>query len=82
VNEFTAVVEKMNLHLDDGDGDDDDQERDDDDDDGQTDQAVEIARLIKQYITIDQRTRGMTLEKEPASGPASRVASRQANFSD
>ena len=28
------------------------------------------------------RTRGMTLEKEPASGPASRVASRQANFSD
>ena len=28
------------------------------------------------------RTRGMTLEKEPTSGPASRVASRQANFSD
>ena len=36
VNEFTAVVEKMNLHLDNGDCDDDDQERDDDDDDGQT----------------------------------------------
>ena len=36
MNEFTAVVEKMNFHLDDGDGDDDDQERDDDDDDGQT----------------------------------------------
>ena len=33
VNEFKAVVEKMNLHLDDGDGYDDDQERDDD---GQT----------------------------------------------
>merc|ERR1712088_727205 len=40
----------------------------------QTDQAVEIARLIKQYITIDQRTRGMNVGKEP--GQESRSGSR------
>merc|ERR1719438_352868 len=37
----------------------------------QTDQAVEIARLIKQYITIDQRSRGLA-----ADPGASRSASR------
>merc|ERR1712183_992359 len=40
----------------------------------QTDQAVEIARLIKQYITIDQRARGMNTEKDP--GLESRSGSR------
>jgi len=45
----------------------------------QTDQAVEIARLIKQYITIDQRTRGMTSEKEQP-GPESRSGSRMDKF--
>jgi len=44
----------------------------------QTDQAVEIARLIKQYITIDQRTRGMNVEKEP--GQESRSGSRMEKF--
>jgi len=44
----------------------------------QTDQAVEIARLIKQYITIDQRTRGMNIEKEP--GQESRSGSRMDKF--
>jgi len=40
----------------------------------QTDQAVEIARLIKQYITIDQRSRGLNVEKDP--GQESRAGSR------
>jgi myosin-15 len=40
----------------------------------QTDQAVEIARLIKQYITIDQKTRGMTMDS--SSIPISRSMSR------
>jgi len=40
----------------------------------QTDQAVEIARLIKQYITIDQRSRGLNVEKDP--GQESRSGSR------
>merc|ERR1719403_706208 len=40
----------------------------------QTDQAVEIARLIKQYITIDQRSRGLTVE--PGAQQQSRSGSR------
>merc|ERR1712048_1371151 len=40
----------------------------------QTDQANEIARLIRQYITIDQRARGMNTEKDP--GLESRSGSR------
>ncbi|XP_023322053.1 uncharacterized protein LOC111696626 [Eurytemora carolleeae] len=44
----------------------------------QTDhQAVEIARLIKQYITIDQKTRGMSLE---STIPESRSASRSEKY--
>ena len=41
-----------------------------------------IMNMMMVVIMMMVRTRGMTLEKEPTSGPASRVASRQANFSD
>merc|ERR1712209_345737 len=39
----------------------------------QTDQAVEIARLIKQYITIDQRSRGLAATEAGQSRSGSRL---------
>lgn len=35
----------------------------------QTEQANEIARLIKQYITIDQRMKGVQVPQDGASEP-------------